>query len=112
MKKLIVGMLFVGASVTARAEFETGNQLYQKMTSTNVSEKMYALGYVSGVFDALQHIVHCPPSNSLTLGQVHDLIKNYLEFNPAVRHRTADMLIREVLQKTWPCANNRNGTRL
>lgn len=107
MKKLIVIALFIPA--LARAEFETGNQLYQKITSSQVMDKMYALGYIGGVFDALQHIVHCPPASALTLGQVHDVVKNYLEANPATRHRTADMIIREVLQKTWPCTNRNSG---
>jgi len=109
MKKWLACLLFVPA--IARAEFETGNQLYQKMTSANVGDKMYALGYVAGVFDAYQHMFHCPPSNSLTLGQVNDIVKQYLEVYPAQRHRTADQLIKESLQKVWPC-QNRGGTRL
>jgi hypothetical protein len=111
MKKLLVALLMVPA--LARAEFETGNQLYQKMTGTNIMDKMYALGYIAGVFDAYQHIVHCPPANSLTLGQVNDVVKMYLEINPATRHKTADVLIKEALQRTWPCQNRGGGgTRL
>lgn len=109
MKKLIASILFVPSM--AMAEFETGNKIYQHMTSNITGERMYAMGYVAGVFDAWQHVSHCPPSNALTLGQVHDLVKNYLEFNPAIRHRTADVLIKEILQKTWPCANNNNQRR-
>jgi hypothetical protein len=41
MKKLIVALLMIPAM--ARAEFETGNMLYQKMISANVGDKMYAL---------------------------------------------------------------------
>lgn len=112
MKKFIVGLLFVPSM--AMAEFQTGNQLYQKITSSIVGEQMYAMGYVAGVFDAWQHIDHCPPANVLTLGQVYDMVKNHLEANPSTRHRTADMIIRDVLKRTWPCANNSNrgGTRL
>lgn len=108
--KIIIVLLLL-PNPFARAEFETGNKLYQNMTSNSTGEKMYAIGYVAGVFDAWQHISHCPPTNNVTLGQVHDLIKNYLEYNPAIRHRTADVLIKEVLQKTWPCSNSNNNNR-
>ena len=106
MRKILAALLFVPSM--AMAEFETGNKLYQNMTSNSVSEKMYAIGYVAGVFDAYQHVYICPPANSLTLGQVHDLFKQYLEYNPAIRHRTADAIIKEVLEKTWPCTNRNN----
>lgn len=109
MKKFVVGLLFVPC--VAMAEFETGNKIYQHMISSSSAERMYSMGYVAGVFDAWQHISHCPPTSNVTLGQVHDLVKNYFEYNPAIRHRTADVLIKEVLQKTWPCANNRGGNK-
>lgn len=105
MKKLLIALLMIPA--LARAEFETGNSLYQKIQNNSNMEQMYVLGYVGGVFDALHSVAHCPPPN-LTLGQVTDVVKNYLAQNPAIRHRTADVLVREILQKTWPCAN-RNG---
>ena len=91
----------------AMAEFETGNMLYQRMTGSNI-DRMYAIGYVAGVYDATQTIFHCPPNtNTITLGQVYDMVQGYLAQNPAIRHRFVDGLIREVLQRTWPC-NNRN----
>ena len=110
MKKLLAGLLMVPCM--AHAEFETGNKLYQNMTSESRMENMYALGYVGGVFDAYQHMFHCPPANSVTLGQVFDIVKNYLAANPSTRHKTADHLVKEALKKVWPCIvqNNRNGT--
>jgi hypothetical protein len=111
MKKLLVILLMIPGF--ARAEFDTGNTLYQRMTSSNNMDKMYALGYIGGVYDAYQHIFHCPPAtNSITLGQVNDIVRNHLEANPAQRHRTADQLVKEALQRVWPCSNNRGGTRL
>jgi len=110
MRAILIALLMIPA--IARAEFETGNQLYQKMTGTSIGDKMYALGYIAGVFDAYQHMFHCPPANSLTLGQVNDIVKQYLEVYPAQRHRTADQLIKEALQKVWPCQNRGGGTRL
>jgi hypothetical protein len=111
VRKLLIAMLMIPAM--ARAEFETGNSLYQRLNDTNLMEKMFALGYIGGVYDAYQHIFHCPPNNSgITLGQVNDIVKKHLELNPAQRHRTADQLIKEALQKVWPCQNNNNRSRI
>jgi hypothetical protein len=106
MKKLLIALLMIPAM--AHAEFETGNKLYQNMTSSSNMEKMYAIGYIAGVFDAYHSVYHCPPTSNVTLGQVNDIVKAYLDANPAQRHRTADQLVKEALQKTWPCANRGN----
>jgi hypothetical protein len=104
MKKLLVALLMVPAM--ARAEFETGNTLYTKMQDQSISEKMYVMGYVTGVFDAYQHISHCLPSNvNVTIGQVTDIARMYLQNNPSIRHKTADVLLRDAFKAIWPCAN-------
>lgn len=108
MKKLLAALMFVPAM--AQAEFETGNTLYHKMLNTAPTEQMYVMGYVVGVFDAHQHINHCPPDGgNVTVGQVTDIAKLYLQQNPAVRHRTADVLLRDVFRNLWPCANRNPG---
>ena len=109
MKKLIVGLLFVPCM--ASAEFLTGNDLLSRMNSDEVVQRMFALGYVAGVSDAQQHVFSCPPSG-VTNGQVRDVAKSYIEANPGIRHKTADMLVTDALKQAWPCANNRGGTRL
>jgi hypothetical protein len=107
MKKWLVCLLFVPAM--ARAEFETGNTLYTKMQDQSIGEKMYVMGYVTGVFDAHQHINHCLPAGvNVTIGQVTDIARMYLQNNPAIRHKTADVLLRDAFRNLWPCANRNN----
>lgn len=107
MKKLLAVALLI--PTMANAEFLSGNKLLEHMTDKDVHWRMFALGYVAGVSDAHQGIISCPPPTA-TNGQVSDVIKSYLESNPAQRHRTADVLISEALKRVWPCAPK--GTRL
>ena len=104
MRKLLVALLMLPA--LARAEFETGNSLYTKMQDQTLGERMYVMGYVTGVFDAHQHINHCLPAGvNVTIGQVTDIAKMYLQNNPAIRHKTADVLLRDAFRNLWPCQN-------
>jgi hypothetical protein len=100
MKKLLLIAALVCTS--AHAEFKTGNKLLEDMTSSSMNQ-MNALGYVTGVADALMGITFCMPSN-VNAGQVHDMVKLYLEQNPANRHNTADRIVNHVLKTVWPCA--------
>ena len=110
MKKLFAGLLMVPCM--ASAEFVSGNTLLDYMTKNDNTyvDRSVSLGYVMGVFDVGVHINHCPPSN-VTTGQVSDIVKQYLQQNPSQRHKTADVLVMDVLKKTWPCSS-RGGTRL
>ena len=101
MKKTVV--LLALASGLAHAEFRDGNRLLSEMNG-NHGEKMYAMGYVSGVVDALSGVTVCGPSTA-TLGQMFDMVKQYLEQYPANRHNSADRIINHVLKSVWPCAN-------
>lgn len=101
MKRILVGLLFV--PMMAHAEFFTGNKLLGLLQS-NTLDQVHALGYIQGVFDAHMGSSICPPSN-VTAGQVNDMIKNYLENSPAIRNKTADIIIRDALKSIWPCAN-------
>lgn len=108
MKKLLIALLMIPA--LARAEFLTGNDLYQKLTSTSVVDKMYALGYVVGVYDVNVHITICPRAeNVITAGQVQDITIQYITLNPGQRHRNAEVLVRDALKQVWPCANRQSG---
>ena len=110
MKKLIASLLFVPCM--AQAEFLNGNQLYQRITSTDVSDRFYALGYVIGAYDMGVHIFFCPKNeNGITAGQVSDIVKNYISANPGLRQQNADRMVRDALKQVWPCPgqNSRNG---
>lgn len=99
MKKIII--IAALACGTAHAEFYTGNDLLERMNGTE-SQKLIALGYVGGVSDSLNNRMICMPS--ATLGQTRDIVKQYLENNPSLRHYSADSLIQSALAPIWPCA--------
>ena len=102
---LIVGLL----CGIAHAEFFTGNDLLTRMNSSDAYDRTLALGYVMGVFDAQRGADHCPPEN-VTSGQIRDMVKNHLEATPATRQFTADVQVRYVLNKAWPCPKKNTGT--
>lgn len=102
MKKLLVA-LAITCCGGAHAEFWDGNELFARMTEDGTFyKKGTAMGYVLGVYDALQGITHCPPGN-VSAGQVYDMVKLHLEKIPAARHLPASSHVEYVLTKAWPC---------
>lgn len=104
-KSIIIAALMCG---TAHAEFKDGNKLYSQMNGT-VNETLNAIGYVTGVSDALFGSTHCAPS-TVTAGQIYDMTKQYLESSPSTRHNSADVIVGYVLVKQWPCPKRGSGT--
>lgn len=105
MKKLITAAaLFL--SLTAHAEFYSGNDLLAKLTSESVVDRSVGHGYILGAFDSLNNFNHCAPKN-VTGGQVRDMVISFLRDNPADRHHTADQVVHHVLKHSWPCAANK-----
>jgi hypothetical protein len=105
MKKILASLLLV--PVMANAEFFTGNELLRDMQS-DAMDQMHALGYVLGVVDVHIRSTICPP-DGVKAGQVHDVVKKFLEENPAVRHFSADSLIQYRLEQVWPCKAKQRG---
>lgn len=103
MKK-IVAVLLLSPSI-AFAQYWSGNNLFQRMNSTNDGERIAALGYVMGVSDAGQNRLHCS-GTSVTAGQTRDVVKQYLERNPSIRDWPADLLVSLALGESWPCPKN------
>jgi hypothetical protein len=99
MKRFLILLMVCGS---AHAEFWDGNMMHSRFNGSTVEQGL-ALGYVIGVTDATQNALHCAPEN-VTAGQVRDMVKNYLENTPAVRHFSADSLVVRVLKASWPCA--------
>lgn len=87
---------------TAHAEFYTGNDLYERLTSSEFIPKSFGSGFVAGVTDALNGVLTCPPYH-VTIEQAKDIVLLYLQSNPQSRHLTAAELIAHALSKTWPC---------
>jgi hypothetical protein len=108
MKAAVLCLALMASS--AQAEFLDGNKLLSDMKGSH-GYQMSALGYVMGVADAIQGAVACVPPSVLS-GQVLDMVRNYLEANPAVRHLTADMIVTHVLKQAFPCAAKPSGRTL
>ena len=104
MKKLILTTcLTLLLSVNAQANyFNDGNKLLSDMEENVNTSRMYALGYVAGVVDSLNQVVFCLPS-TVTVGQLNDMIRNYLRNTPAERHLPADVIISKAFGVAFPC---------
>lgn len=96
---LVFGSLF-GSGV--RAEFYSGNELYQRLQSESLIEKSVALGFVAGVADTMEGILVCAPDFA-TVGQARDVVLRHLVLNPQSRHKTAAALAVDALRAAWPC---------
>lgn len=107
MKKLLIVLLL--ATSSAKAQFLSGNELYSRMTSTEDYKRIYAMGYVAGVVDTGNRALHCI-TQGVTVGQVFDVAKKYLEQNPEVRDFSADSLLTIAFAQVWPCAHKKKGT--
>jgi len=98
---------------SASAEMFNGNKLLDILKKAEISNNHVdwgmGHGYVAGVYDSNIGINFCSPG-SMTLGQLTDMARNYLEANPAVRHLPAEAIIVYFMNKTWPCA--KKGTAL
>lgn len=100
MRKLLLSLCLVGAS--AHADFRTGNELLEDTRSGSGVRQMFTAGYVSGVFDSTRGIVHCAPGTA-TVGQVTDMVENYLLVNPGERNNPGAIIVMHVMQRQWPC---------
>jgi hypothetical protein len=105
LKHLIGTLVFLSSA--AHAEFLTGNDLLSKMNHSDVTEKAIAMGYVAGVYDAGRGVHHCPPAN-VTLGQIHEMVKNTIVAAPSLRHHSADQFVLITLETHWPCPKKKN----
>lgn len=106
--KSIIALAIALSATAAQAQFRDGNKLLSEMNSTN-GERPYAIGYVIGVADAYNRIAFCPPGN-VTVGQLFDMTKQFLESAPSQRHRAADMIMADLFGKAWPCPKRGNPT--
>lgn len=106
IKKII--LISALCASTAHAEFFTGNDLLTRMHSADLYDNMIAMGYVMGIFDSHRGVGHCPPEN-VTSGQVRDMVKLHLESSPSMRQHTADLHVKFVFSRAWPCAKKGAG---
>ena len=107
MKMKLLGLLLVSVSAYAQPSsvLYSGQDLYTRMTSNPV----LANGYIAGVHDAHSGVTICIPPNMVTLGQMSDMVKVFLEKAPSERHLPADIFVQAALENRWPCKKKGGG---
>lgn len=100
MKKTLLAILLAAAGV-AQAAFLDGNELLRMMRGS-ADDRAIAIGYVTGVTDAVKTPQICTP-DSATAGQVHDVVRKFLVDEPQHRAASADVIVRAALMVAWPC---------
>jgi hypothetical protein len=100
MKRLLIA-LTAALAFSAQAQYINGNMLHSYFQGT-VSDRQFALGYVGGVVDALDDELFCIPSKA-NLGQLRDIVQQFLTNNPSVRQQHGAALVAVALMEVFPC---------
>jgi hypothetical protein len=108
MKKLVTALLMVPAM--AHAQFMTGNKLLGYLSGDTDIERIHGMGYVIGVHDAFDSTICL--TRGVTTQQASDVVRKYLQDNPAQRNMDASVLVLVALGSAFPCANNKGGKKL
>ncbi|MBR9900405.1 MAG: hypothetical protein GYB19_10145 [Rhodospirillales bacterium] len=101
--KLILFLVLISIS-SAKAD-ETGNELLNSCKSEVGSHPFsFCMGYVNGMAQGFRVATDfmCLPAKS-TYGQVIDVVVDYLEENPSMRHLSAAFLVMNALFEAFPC---------
>lgn len=118
----LIAMAFGIAFTGINANAATGNEILAKLLSSDANENLQAFYYIDGVVQADDaHLLLmmlrtkkfdefakerpryiCIP-DGVTKGQIYDVALKYLQDNPEDRHRSAALLARTALWRTWPC---------
>lgn len=106
MKKIIIIAALMCGS--AQAEFMDGNKLLSDLQSSDSGDRMFAMGYITGIADSARSNTFCPHPN-VTIGQMRDAVRQHLDGAPTLRHYSADIIVNYVLKQGWPC---KKGTSL
>ena len=103
----------------AHANFVNGNGLYDDCKSDKTDSLYHVkqsacLSYIQGIVDGvdLENNYHkseryyCLPKN-VTMGQIRDVVAQFLESNPAKRHLPAAILVVVSLEEVFPCPSSK-----
>jgi hypothetical protein len=101
MKKLILTTCLTLLSLGANAQYINGNSLHADLTGSS-SDRAFALGFVAGVVDSYDGELFCTPRGA-NLGQLRDIVQQFLVRNPKERHRNAAAIVAIALVIDYPC---------
>jgi hypothetical protein len=110
MRWWLACLLLLTVAGPARAEYVSGNELFDRCSAPHSAAESNCLGFVLGVADTvvayqvnpkvLQQV--CIPS-SATAEQLLDVVRKYLVANPEQRGWTATLLVFNALLSAFPC---------
>jgi hypothetical protein len=101
MKRIIAAAALMFAS-QAHAAFWDGNTLYKNLQEQPSLTLGAAYGFVMGVHDLGEHVIHCSPENTKAK-EVIEVVREFLEFNASERGKEAQELVSAALKFKWPC---------
>lgn len=101
----LTGLLCLAAQAQPSSILFSGQELYTRLTSSPV----WAYGYIAGVHDSQSGVTICIPANTVSVGQMGDMVKQALERVPSERHLPADLYVQAALSNRWPCAKKGSG---
>jgi len=112
LRGVILALLLTTSAANAQ-NFYTGNRIHKLCQSANPFEQGGATGYSIGAFDTVMFTLRTFPGSAknlnvcpgkrLTVGQVKDVVCQYLEKNPQVRDDDAPGLVWVAMAEAWPC---------
>ena len=101
MKHLLICLTLL-LSASAQAQFISGNLLHTRANASDTTERIWAMGYVTGVADSYDGELFCIP-NSVNVNQLMDITKQFLNKNARDRHQAAALLVMLALVDVFPC---------
>jgi hypothetical protein len=102
MKHLIMVLMLAFLALPAKADFWNGHDLFSRIDSPDDPSWYESRGYILGVSDSLQGILHCLPETA-NLGQVVAEVRRALHERSGERHKKATVFVAHALQSKWPC---------
>ena len=97
--------MFAANSASAESHFMDGNWLHEKCQGVDGSaDALSCKRYITGVFDgaaAVNNMFFCWPETA-TLGQAWDIVKKWLEDNPALRNMGGGKIVLSALKEAFP----------
>ena len=119
MKLLAIGLMVCNLSIVATMQeadsynpIETGNKLLRALNEpANSIQRALATGYVQGVSNSMEVLypnqsLSCTPEG-LTVSQMLDVLKRYLENHPETQDQPAIVLIVAATRQAFPCTKAR-----
>ena len=113
----LISVFLLGNAEPAGAVFFTASELKEKLESTNSSDNLIAMSYITGAFDGFDYgvaveqfrntqnkrlVYVCLPAGA-TLDQIVAVVKKYILDNPKDWQTQAATQVMSALQKAWPC---------